>query len=251
MVRVIQLKVMWNSRAVGSYLIAVAIMMGVLGTEGCEQMAGGVNIFEAVTDSDLEAISRFSTAGGDLNAVNSEGNTPLLCACDDDSEGVFRHLLELGANPNVMTSEARTAVNCAATKESTSWLRAALEHGGSPNLLEAEIPGRPKRSPLLWAINDERFENVRLLIDAGANVSAVNEFGDTPLHYAVDRRRYDIAMYLLEQGADYRHQTPGRTSFIELMGTRRLETLRDPEMRQQLLAVREWLRERGIETEQK
>ncbi|MCY3820079.1 MAG: ankyrin repeat domain-containing protein [Gammaproteobacteria bacterium] len=49
----------------------------------------------------------------------------------------------------------------------------------------------------------QRIDNVRLLVEAGADIDA-REGGSmiTPLHRAVYVDSYDIAHYLLEQGAD-------------------------------------------------
>ena len=44
---------------------------------------------------------------------------------------------------------------------------------------------------------------MRLLVDAGANVNARGVVSrKTPLHLAVNTNNYEIACYLLEQGAD-------------------------------------------------
>lgn len=63
-------------------------------------------------------------------------------------------------------------------------------------------------TPLHLAIQndeDEGFEAAKVsvwLIENGADVNAVDENGDTALHYAVELNRYDLAETLMKRGAD-------------------------------------------------
>jgi ankyrin repeat protein len=46
------------------------------------------------------------------------------------------------------------------------------------------------------------MEAVKLLIEKGADVNAVNQFGFTPLHVAISNRLSGIVRVLLKAGAD-------------------------------------------------
>jgi len=60
------------------------------------------------------------------------------------------------------------------------------------------------------------FECVKYLIEKGANVDALDKYGDTPLHDAAYFAHYDIVKYLLESGADnQRLNNYGRTVWHE------------------------------------
>jgi ankyrin repeat protein len=94
-------------------------------------------------------------------------------------------------------------------------------------------------SPLFWAVSsvfigwnehhENRYELIRLLLDAGADPNAGLADGDTPLHYAtVD---YDITKMLLDAEADKRAKNKdGKTPFDIAMENLNYEVL-------QLLAI--------------
>jgi ankyrin repeat protein len=57
-------------------------------------------------------------------------------------------------------------------------------------------------TPLAFAARQGDLPSARLLLDAGADVNQVTEYGWTPLLTAVHNRYYRLASYLLERGAD-------------------------------------------------
>jgi ankyrin len=57
-------------------------------------------------------------------------------------------------------------------------------------------------TPLIFAAREGDLESAKLLVDAGAPLNQVTEYGWTPLLTAVNNRNYQLAKYLLEKGAD-------------------------------------------------
>jgi ankyrin repeat protein len=57
-------------------------------------------------------------------------------------------------------------------------------------------------TPLVFAAREGDLESAQLLLDAGAPVNQVTEYGWTPLLTAVNNRNYRLAALLLERGAD-------------------------------------------------
>jgi len=57
-------------------------------------------------------------------------------------------------------------------------------------------------TPLVFAAREGDLESAKLLLDAGAPINQVTEYGWTPLLTAVNNRNYQLAKYLLEKGAD-------------------------------------------------
>jgi ankyrin len=57
-------------------------------------------------------------------------------------------------------------------------------------------------TPLIFAAREGDLESAKLLLDAGAPINQVTEYGWTPLLTAVNNRNYQLAKLLLERGAD-------------------------------------------------
>ena len=57
-------------------------------------------------------------------------------------------------------------------------------------------------TPLTFAAREGDIESAQLLLDAGAQINQVTEYGWTPLLTAVNNRNYQLAKFLLEKGAD-------------------------------------------------
>ena len=118
-----------------------------------------------------------SRAGGSRNPELPEliGATPLLLAALAGQPDVIRALIENGADPALRTKENGTA------------LMAASGLG--------RVPGE------VIVKESATLEAARLLIDRGADVNAVDDVGNTALHYAAYLRRESIVRLLVERGA--------------------------------------------------
>lgn len=135
--------------------------------------------------------------------------TPLISALLDRDLEHFKNLLNAGADPNDWDEYGRNAVIVAAgIPDSQHWLQDVLAHGGNPNLI---APDSVKRvallggglAPLHMAASQPNNElNVRLLVEAGADVNAATAYGMTPLGIAIDGRLFEVAAYLVRHGAN-------------------------------------------------
>ena len=132
-------------------------------------------LIKVIEQGDVEAAQALLAADPALAAGDDgEGWTPLLSACRLRNVELVQTLLDLGADVN-----RRNYVN--------------LKSGEGNNF------------PLWFAANQKqpnRVEVAELLLRYGAQVNAVGEFGETPLHQAAAWNNADIAAYLLESGAN-------------------------------------------------
>jgi len=104
---------------------------------------------------------------------DGDGWTPLIAACRLRDVELVRTLLESGAKVN------------------------------QRNLIDSHS-GEGDNFPLWFAANQKRPNRVEvatLLLEYGANVNMVGEFGETPLHQAAAWDNADIAEFLLQNGA--------------------------------------------------
>lgn len=110
------------------------------------------------------------------NVVNLGGATPFLVAAQAADLKAMRLLLDHGADPALATHEHTTTLMMAA----------------GVGFVEGRERTRPERDALAA---------VKLLVDAGVDVNAVNERGQTAVHGAVYRAADSIIEFLARAGA--------------------------------------------------
>jgi uncharacterized protein len=200
---------------------------------------GSSPLLVAVQNGHYEMALYLMDHGANLNLANSKGWTPLYLAVKDrnqettaipgpDTDGVLPFitaLLDRGANPNLRIkadTEVHQGMTAAWLKEAgaTPLLRAALcgdlavvrlllAHKADPL-----IPTFDHTTPLMaasgvgWAdgmlreySEDQTFEVVKLLLDLGSDVNAVNDHGITALHGAGFKGANKVVQLLADHGA--------------------------------------------------
>jgi uncharacterized protein len=119
-------------------------------------------------------LQRAHTPGDGLLNV---GSTPLMRAAKNGDSAAIHLLLEHGANPNAVQKNGTTAL----------MLASGMGRGTGAFTKD-------------YATEAELLDAVKVLVAAGANVGAANEFGDTPLHYGAQASD-DIVRFLVASGA--------------------------------------------------
>lgn len=239
-------------RSTSAVLFGFSLIMA-----GCSDRAGGVDIWEAVQRGDSTAIQTFAASGDDLNVRNWGGSTPLWVALTEKHRESYEALLKYGADPNVIMSGKRVVTHWAAVEEDSWWLRLALEHGADPNLVNVGQGQPSEGTPLKFAIAEgslgkvKLLENIKLLVEHGADVDKPDRYNCYPLAQAAAAQNdFKVVLYLLEVGADYRLAECAGMAFladIRIKVENRDKWFRLEEDRKKLDAVREWLKEHGVD----
>lgn len=147
--------------------------------------------------------------------------TPLMYAVFNNDIQSVKVLLELGADPNIPTDsisdkgDNSVIIASRYSDISIEILKLLLKYGGNPNSAECGrnydmdgdwIPARSSALSCAVSISGE-IEKVKILVEAGANVNNYDgDFQDAPLMDALLLDRMNIALYLLEHGADYNYK---------------------------------------------
>lgn len=236
-----------------SMVLAIAGIAG-CGSGGAGGSNGGMDIWKAVENEDVAYIEAYASQGKNLEVGKTlRGTTPLLYALKLKKRKSYETLLDVGAGLHTQCRGGDVPLHMAAREHDPYWLTLALEHGGDPNWMN-QSEGLRQGTPMYYAISgdeQENVENVKLLLDHGADIDAtINRRGDTALAHACKTREFETVYLLLERGADY--NTPGReeNSFIFAIRNRRLEhfeTLNAPHEEKWCKAVWEWLIAHGAD----
>eukprot|EP00742_Colponemidia_sp_Colp-10_P011871 GILJ01013252.1.p1 GENE.GILJ01013252.1~~GILJ01013252.1.p1 ORF type:complete len:574 (-),score=64.89 GILJ01013252.1:195-1916(-) len=140
-----------------------------------------------------------------INTPDDKGNTPLFAAISASNLDLVRFLLENGADVNLLLEEG-TALHKSVSQSpcSREMVELLLDHGADVILVADKGP-----TVLSLACSNaggDKCAVVRLLLERGAKVHINMETpdGDTLLRKAVSRKDRDLAMLLLDYGADFR-----------------------------------------------
>jgi ankyrin repeat protein len=160
--------------------------------------ASAGDLFSSIRTNDLAGLAQELAAGTAINSRDHRGNTPLIYAAGFGSREALKLLLDSGADVNARNSFDATALVWAAAD--LAKLKLLLSHGADVNART-----RLERTPLMVAAAcDGCSENVRLLLDQGADVKTQDKGGTTALALAGQAGDVDSIHLLLAYGADAR-----------------------------------------------
>ena len=120
----------------------------------------------AVASNDLISLKRIlaENSGINLNIILNDGDTLLIKAIKKDFTEIRNYLLENNADPNIASINQET--------------------------------------PLMVAINYNRQNSLKVLLDLNVNLDKKNKQGDTALHLALKRKLEPLALLLIKEGAN-------------------------------------------------
>jgi uncharacterized protein len=121
---------------------------------------------------------RLENGVSELGRFTTTGSTPFLMAARASDVPLMKLLLELGADPAILNADDCTPLMAAAGVGS---LGDGDEAAGT---------------------EEEAIETVRVLLEVGADVNAVDDNNETAMHGAAYQSRPELAQFLAEHGAD-------------------------------------------------
>ncbi len=200
---------------------------------------GVTPIMSASSVGDAAIIDMLLQSGADPNTASPDGETVLMTAARTGRTDAVRVLLAHGANVNAREAwRGQTALMWAAAENHGAAGRMLIEAGAE---VDARTPGG--FSALLFAVRAGQTDAVEALLVAGADVndtiqppSAESASGTLPdgsrprpsrdegasaLMIAVGNAHYELAAFLLDQGADPNADGQGWTALHQIAWDRR------------------------------
>ncbi len=162
---------------------------------------GATPLMYAAAIGSADAMKLLLDNGANANATNSTGATALMWAATDLEK--VRMLLARGADVKIASQRGRTALQNAVRSDGSAAIARLLIGAGS----DAKAVDEFKMSVLHLAAAGNDTETIRLIVDAGADVNAVDMIGFTPLIHAAANRNLDAIRLLLGKGADVNART--------------------------------------------
>ena len=214
------------------------------------QADGMTALHWAAHKDDLETAKLLLKADADAKATNRYGVTALSMACVNGNTELVELLLERGADPNASLRGGETVLMTAARTGKAGPVKALLsrradvnakEKRGQTALMWAAADGHAEVvelllkagadihatlpdsgfNPFFFAARDGRTEVVRALLKAGADVNEAMvprrppakgpSKGTSALILAIENGYYELALTLLDAGADPKDQRSGFT----------------------------------------
>jgi ankyrin repeat protein len=232
------------------------------------QVDGTTALHWAAYHDDRDATRLLLDAGADATAANRYGVTPLALACKNGNADVVRLLLAAGADPNAILRGGETALMTAARTGRADAVRALLDAGatvgatdrkGQTALMWAADEGhaavvdalikagadphvrlKSGFTAMLFAAREGRADAVRSLLKAGVDVNEAIETerkaggyaprnGMSALMLAVENGHFELALQLVEAGADPNDERSGFTALHALTWVRKPSRGDDPD----------------------
>lgn len=136
---------------------------------------------------------------------DDKGVTALMVACENSSADAVIVLLRLGANPHRPDHSGKRCLDYAMEASQVAAEALKLRKAGSVELKKAanDVQKYLDTRSLFEAVKDGDLKKVRHYLDTqGLSVNTQNEYGMTPLHFAVMARNTEMIEFLMRNGAD-------------------------------------------------
>lgn len=223
------------------------------------QADGTTALHWAVEHDEQELVLRLIDAGVNVNATNRYGMTPLFLACTNGNTAIIEHLLRKGADVSAKLPGDETTLMTAARTGKLGPVKLLLDAGVDVNAKEArkqtaimwaaneghadvvewliesgadyKTPLKSGFTPFFFAVRQGHTNVVKTLLRRGIDVNdgmkVERRWGrgpkpDTsPLSLAVENGHFELAVFLLESGANPNDQRTGLAPLHRMVWVRK------------------------------
>jgi len=205
-----------------------------------------INIPNYTVIEKIVIIDNLIKRGADINFVDNDGNTPLICAIQIGSLPIIELLIENGANVNYIIENKHKSVltyaielgeleivkhlvKCGAdvnfkNKNGVSILIEAIDNlkweifkflvnFNANNCMSGDIY---EKEIIEKVIENNKLDVLKFLLINNLNINTKDKDGNTPLAYAIKAKNSDIVKYLIENGANIHHKNNKGQSYDDV-----------------------------------
>ena len=206
---------LWATYKVDHELVRALLKAGAKANVG--NHFGASPIGEAAKLGDVDLARSLLDAGADPNSPNQDGQTALMLAASVGAPKVAELLIRRGATVNAIeTFRGQTALMWAAANNHADVAEVLVAHGANvkvrakyddwPRQMTSEPRAQFRHggglTALLYATRSGCLGCAVAIVKGGGDVNEPNPDGVTPLINALDNKSFDMAMFLLDKGAN-------------------------------------------------
>lgn len=190
------------------------------GISNAQEEADVIALIVAAREGDLTEVERLIRRGTELEVYHPvEDSTPLVAAAANGRTNVLRVLLDAGVDVNAATDYRVPPALVAAVQGDSETMhdtvRLLLQSGAEVDAIQEN-----SRTALMCLMSDNA-DVARELLRAGANPDGYpGNTAHTPLIFAAERGLFEVASVLIEVGADV--DRPGYSQWTPLMDAARM-----------------------------
>jgi uncharacterized protein len=161
-------------------------------------------LFKSIQQNNVNLFKLFIAAGADIETTSivSIGTTPLISAIDFGSNEIFDFLISSGANINAVTSEGMTPIIRSLAHERDYMIETLLKLGVDTSKRSQSSNSLLSPSALTYSIMTKNLDYFKKALTLGATLPEITDIGMTLLHHSVTADAIEIAKYLIDQGMD-------------------------------------------------
>lgn len=151
--------------------------------------------FNAARNNNTSEMQLLLSKKVNVNLQNKEGMSALMIAVESNCVEIVNLLLDK-SDINICNYNNINALGIAIAQNNIKLVKLLIETGGAPVNC---FLNKDNQTPLMLAIGQNQIEIADYLLQKGASLTAANQYGWTPLAYAVYKKNWELVNLLINK----------------------------------------------------